>query len=97
MSAYISLINWTDQGARGAQGTVNQAGDIDKLLQSMGGRKIGMWWTMGQYDVVYIFEAPDDETATAFLASCAKAGNIRTSTMRCFSEEETARIMGKVR
>jgi uncharacterized protein with GYD domain len=97
MSAYISLINWTDQGARGAQGTVNQTKEVDKLLQSMGGRKIGVWWTMGQYDLIYIFEAPDDETATSFLASVAKTGNVRTNTMRCFSEEEAARIVGQVK
>jgi len=97
MPAYISLINWTDQGARTAQETVNRAGDSEKLLQSMGGRKIAVWWTMGQYDIVYVFEAPDDETATAFLASLAKKGNVRSNTMRCFSEEEAARIMGKLR
>ncbi len=97
MPAYISLINWTDQGARTAQSTVNRSNEVDKLLQSMGGRKIAVWWTMGQYDVVFVFEAPDDETATAFLATVAKAGNLRTSTMRCFSEEETARIMSKVK
>ena len=92
MPAYISLINWTDQGARTAQSTVNRSNEVDKLLQSMGGRKIAVW-----YDVVFVFEAPDDETATAFLATVAKAGNLRTSTMRCFSEEETARIMSKVK
>jgi len=97
MPAYVSLINWTEQGARGAQDTVTRAGDTEKLLQSMGGRKIGIWWTMGAFDAIYIFEAPDDETATAFLASVAKRGNVRTNTMRCFSEEEAARIMGKLK
>ncbi len=97
MPAYISLINWTDQGAKNAKETVTRANEVEKLLQSMGGRKIGVWWTMGQYDLVYISEMPDDETATAFLATVAKQGNVRTSTMRCFSEEEAARIMSKVK
>ncbi|HEX7434592.1 MAG TPA: GYD domain-containing protein [Anaerolineaceae bacterium] len=96
MPAYISLINWTEHGARNAQETVNRASDAEKLLQSLGGRKIGIWWTMGQYDLVYIFEAPDDETATKYLAKVAKLGNVRTNTMRCFSEEEAVRIMGSL-
>lgn len=94
MSAYISLINWTEQGAHNVQDTVKRAGDVEKLLQKMGGRKIGVWWTMGPYDLVYIFEAPDDATATKMLATVAKLGNTRSTTMVCFSEEEAARIFG---
>lgn len=97
MVAYISLINFTDQGAREAKDTVKRAMDVEKLLVSMGGRKIGVWWTMGQYDLVYIAEFPDEETGVTFLATVAKAGNVRTSTMRAFSEEEAARIFGAVK
>ena len=97
MSTYITLINFTDQGVRNIQDTVSRAKDAEKLVQSMGGRIIGCWWTMGQYDEVVIFEAPDDETATRFIASAVKLGNVRTSTMRCFSEEEAARVFGGLR
>lgn len=97
MSAYISLINFTDQGARNAKDTVDRALAFDKLLVSLGGRKIGVWWTMGQYDLVYVFEAPDDAAAVTALASVSKLGNVRTSTMRAFSEEESAKIFGAVK
>lgn len=97
MSAYISLINFTDQGARNAKDTVDRALAFEKLLVSLGGRKIGVWWTMGQYDLVYVFEAPDDASAVTALASVSKLGNVRTSTMRAFSEEESAKIFGAVK
>jgi uncharacterized protein with GYD domain len=80
--------------AKEIQDTVSRARNAEKLLQSMGGRKIGVWWTLGQYDLVYIAEAPNDETMVKFLAALAKLGNVRTSTMRCFSEEEAAQIFG---
>ncbi len=93
MSAYISLVNWTEQGVRKAKDTIKRAKDAETALTAMGGRKIGIWWTLGQYDLVYIFEAPDDETATRFLVSLGMLGNVRTNTMRCFSEEEAAKIV----
>ncbi len=92
MSAYITLLNWTDQGVKNAKDSLARAAAAEQLLNKMGGRKIGIWWTLGEYDLVYIFEAPDDETATRYLVSVAQLGNVRTKTLRCFSEEEAGRI-----
>lgn len=97
MVAYISLINFTDQGAREAKDTVNRAMELEKLMNSMGGRKIGVWWTLGQYDLVYIAEFPDEATGVTYLATVAKSGFVRTNTMRAFSEEEAAQIFGAVK
>ena len=40
---------------------------------------------------------PDEETATAFLLTLAKLGNLRSETLRAFSAEEMRRILQKVR
>jgi len=93
MSAYISLINWTDQGVRNVKDTVKRGKAVEQAIVAAGGNKIGVWWTIGQYDAVLIFEAPDDETASRLLLSIGMQGNVRTMTMRCFSEEEMARIV----
>ena len=94
MSAYITLINWTDQGIRTVKDTLNRAKAVEQALQSAGGQKIGIWWTLGQYDAVFVYEAPDDETATRLLLAAGMQGNVKTATMRAFSEEEMARIIG---
>ena len=93
MPAYIVLGSWTDQGVRAAKDTVNRFKGVEKALEAIGGKKIGMWWTLGQYDFVFIFSAPDDETATRLLITVGTQGNVRTHTMRCFSEDEAARIV----
>ncbi len=93
MPAYISLINFTDQGLKAAKDTVNRARALEKAIESAGGRKIGIWWTLGQYDMVAITEGPDDETATRLLLATGMQGNVRTMTMRAFSEEEMERIV----
>jgi len=93
MSGYMTLFNWTEQGLRNARDTVNRARAFDQALEGVGGRLIGVWWMLGQWDGVVIFEAPDDEVATRSLLAVAMLGNIRTTTMRIFSEDEMTRIV----
>jgi uncharacterized protein with GYD domain len=93
MPAYITLTNFTEQGIHNVKDTVNRARAFDEAIQKVGGRKIGIWWLLGQYDSLVIFEAPDDETATRVLLKTGMQGNVRTTTMRCFSEEEMEKIV----
>ncbi|HEX9076742.1 MAG TPA: GYD domain-containing protein [Anaerolineae bacterium] len=93
MPAYISLVNLTEQGVHNAKGTVERAQAVKKAAEAAGGRVIGVWWTLGQYDLVLIAEAPNDETAARLLLTVAMQGNTRSTTMRAFSEEEMARIV----
>ena len=55
-----------------------------------------MYWTLGQYDQVCIFEAPDDETAASVLLAADMLGNIRTQTMRAFTASEMEQILSRV-
>ena len=93
MPAYISLINFTEQGLKDSKNAVSRARAVEKAIEAAGGRKIGVWWTMGQYDMVFISEGPDDETATRLLLQIGMQGNVRTATMRAFSEEEMENIV----
>jgi uncharacterized protein with GYD domain len=92
MSRYISLINWTDEGAKHIGGTVDRAEAGQKLAADMGG-SLQVYWTMGQYDMVAVSEFPDDQTAVAFLTQLTSLGNVRTQTMRAFDAEGVRGIM----
>lgn len=94
MAAFITLFDWTEQGVRNAKETVSRARAFRQALEAAGGRLIGIWWTLGQHDGVFIFEAADDAAATQALVAVGMAGNIRTQTMRAFSEDEMERIVG---
>jgi uncharacterized protein with GYD domain len=93
MPAYVSLINWTEKGVNEVKDTVTRVKRIEQALQAVGGRKLGIWWTLGQYDAVFLFEAPDDITATRLLVSNAMQGYVRSATMRAFSEDEMTSII----
>ena len=55
-----------------------------------------MYWTLGEYDQVCVFEAPDDETCASVLLAANMLGNIRSQTMRAFTAPEMEKILSKV-
>jgi uncharacterized protein with GYD domain len=95
MARYVSLLNWTDEGAKNIAGTVERAEAARKMVAEKGG-SLDVYWTMGQYDMVAISEFPDDETAVAFLAQLASLGNVRSQTMRAFDADDVKGIMSSM-
>jgi uncharacterized protein with GYD domain len=54
------------------------------------------YWTVGTYDMVTVFEAPDDEALSAHLLEIGALGNVRTTTLRAYDEEEMSGILGRL-
>jgi uncharacterized protein with GYD domain len=93
---YISLVKFTEKGIQGAKQTTQRVAAWAAKVQSMGVTIKQMYWTLGEYDQVCIFEAPDDETAASVLLAADMLGNIRTQTMRAFTASEMEKILAKV-
>ena len=89
-------MQFTDKGIQGAKQTTQRVDAWTAKVQSMGVTIKQMYWTLGQYDQVCIFEAPDDETAASVLLAADMLGNIRTQTMRAFTASEMEKILAKV-
>jgi uncharacterized protein with GYD domain len=96
MPTYISLVQFTDKGIQAAKDTTQRLADWAAKVKRMGVSIKDMYWTLGHYDQVCVFEAPDDETAASVLLAADMLGNIRTQTMRAFSTAEMAKILAKV-
>jgi uncharacterized protein with GYD domain len=96
MATYIMLLNWTDQGIRNVKDTTKRATQASEMSAKMGVKMKEIYWTVGQYDVVATYEAPDDATMTALALAVGAQGNVRTTTLRAFSKEEMSKILGKV-
>ena len=95
MPTYISLVNFTDQGIRNFKDTPKRAQAFKDMVEQMGGKLIGLYYTMGAYDAVAITEGLDDETATAAALKVSSLGNVRTTTLRGFDLEEIEKIIQK--
>ena len=96
MPTYISLVQFTDKGVQAAKETTQRVAEWTAKVQSTGVSIKDMYWTLGQYDQVCVFEAPDDETAASVLLAADLLGNIRTQTMRAFTTSEMEKILAKV-
>ncbi len=96
MATYISLTNFTDQGIRNVKDTAKRADAVKELAKKFGVTAKEFFWTLGSYDVVAIFEAPDDASMTAFGLAIGAGGNVRTETLRAFSREEMNGILAKL-
>ncbi len=95
MPSYVTLINWTDQGVKNYKDSVDRYEAAKAAMGKLGVSFTDIYWTVGQYDLVGIVEAPDDETATAALLAVGAQGSIRTTTMRGFSAGEMRGIIAK--
>jgi uncharacterized protein with GYD domain len=65
-------------------------------VQSKGVTVKQMYWTLGHYDQVCVFEAPNAETAASVLLSADMLGNIRTQTLRAFTSVEMEKILANI-
>jgi uncharacterized protein with GYD domain len=96
MATYISLVQFTDKGIQAAKETTHRITEWAAKVKSKGVSIKQMYWTLGQYDQVCVFEAPDDETAASVLLAADILGNIRTQTLRAFTADEMENILAKV-
>jgi uncharacterized protein with GYD domain len=92
---YILLIRLTDQGIRNIKDTTRRAEAATSEAERIGG-KFTVYWTFGEYDAIAILEAPNDEAAMEFELKVGSLGNIRTTTLKAFTEEEIARVLDKL-
>jgi uncharacterized protein with GYD domain len=96
MPTYIVLASFTEQGIANVKDTLKRADAAKAAAKKSGATLKELYWTLGQHDIVAIFEAPDDETITAVGLTIGKAGNVRTQTLRAFSAADMKSILGKV-
>ena len=96
MAGYISLLKYTQQGLANIKASPERIKQAKAAAEKMGVRNVGVWVTMGEYDLVAVWDAPDDQAMSAFMLSLAKLGNVTTQTMRALSEEEFAQVVSKL-
>ena len=97
MATYIMLFRFTEQGVRNIKDSPARVDAARQTFQAMGAKVKEFYSVMGRYDTVFILEAPDDETVAraAFTIGCL--GNVRTETLRAFTEDEYRKIVAGLR
>ena len=96
MSQYILLINWTQQGISKIKESSDRFNSFKTSVEKAGGKLIGGYYTFGEYDVIIIIEAPNDEAVMSLMLKVGSAGNVRTKTLKAFTAEEGLNIIKNV-
>ena len=96
MPGYIGLYKRLPKGVANITEAPRRIQQGVALAESMGIRAVGVWNTMGAFDLVAVWDAPDEQTMSAFHLELARLGNVTTQTLRAFSEEEFAEIVAKL-
>jgi uncharacterized protein with GYD domain len=93
---YISLMRWTTAGVAGLPAWRERVEDGERTIEAAGGKLVGVYVTLGRYDVVEIFEAPDDETAVEIIMRLQRHGAEQTETLRAFTRAEAEEIVKRL-
>ncbi len=96
MPVYVTLFKWSEAGVKNVKEAPSKMGESRKTAEDLGGKVIGLYATMGDYDLVSIVEWPNDEMAATTALAISSRGNARTTTMRAFTEKEFADIAKKL-
>jgi len=96
MPTFITLSNFTDQGIKSVKDSIKRSEAVTTAAKKFGVTVKQLYWTMGAYDIVGVFEAPDGPSMSAFSLAIGMAGNIRGQTLRAFDKDEMTGILKKL-
>ena len=96
MATFLSTIKFTEQGIKAVGETTKRAAALKAAAKKMKVKVTDVYWTLGPFDGLLVFDAPDDETATAMLLQLGALGNVQTTTARAFTATEMDKILAKM-
>ena len=96
MPIYITLFNLTEQGVKNIKDAPERIDEGIKTAESIGGKLIGFYATLGEYDYISIGEAPSDEVYMTFLFGLGAQGYVRTKTLKAFTSKELGKMIAKL-
>ena len=93
MPKFVTLANFTDQGIRAVKDTTKRLAAVREAGKKQGVTLVDAYYTLGQYDMVVVFDAPNAEAMMRFGLSVGMAGNVRTTTLRAVTPEEMDKVL----
>jgi uncharacterized protein with GYD domain len=96
MPTYIALLTWTGQGVKNVKDSPSRLDAGREAFKKFGVTINDTYLTMGAYDLVCIIEAPDDETFAIAMLSLGAQGNVKTETLKAFTEDQYRKICASV-
>ena len=93
MATYIILVRFTQQGIQNIKQGPTRLDAAKQTFRAIGAEMKEFYSVMGRYDIVLVVEAPDDETMAKVTLAIGSLGNVRTETLRAFTEDEYRKVI----
>lgn len=90
---FVATIKFTQQGVADIQNTCKRADNFKEEAKKMGVDVADIFWTPGPFDGLLIFDAPDEETATAAMLHLGAQGYVQTQTTRAYRAADMKKIL----
>jgi uncharacterized protein with GYD domain len=96
MVTYVGLMSFTEKGIQSVKETTKRAAAAKELAKKAGVNMKEILWTMGEYDLVCVLEAEDEQALAAFSLGVAMQGNVRARSLRAYTAGEMDKILAKL-
>ena len=96
MPTFILSLNWTDQGIRGVKEAPKRSQAARDLAKKLGVEIKQIYLTSGENDLLLIVETPNGDNVAKFALATGSLGNVRTRTVRAWSEPEFAKLLSEL-
>ena len=93
MPKYVVLYRFTPEGAKNIKASVERARETRKENEARGFKVLSLLWTQGPYDLVSVVDAPSEQAMMAGMMNIVSAGNVTSTTMRAFDEQEMEKVL----
>ena len=96
MASYVMLFHYTHQGIEHVKQSPDRVDALKKIFNKHGAKIKDFYALLGQYDTLFIVEAPNDETVAKLSLYVAEQGNVRVETHRAFTETEFHKLLSEI-
>jgi uncharacterized protein with GYD domain len=96
MTIYVTLGNLKSTAFEKSGGIEDRDQKAKKIIESLGGKMLSLFYTFGRYDFVAVIDMPSKESLVRFLSIVAKFGTVRTETLETISPDMFYRIAQEI-
>jgi len=93
---FIVNASWTDQGIRAVKDAPRRMQAAREAAKKMGIEFKHVFLTSGESDLLVIVEAPNGDAVAKFAMASGALGNVRTRTVRAWTEAEMTKLISEL-
>jgi len=96
MPTFVGMLSWTDQGVRTVKDTPKRIQAARERAKKLGVEIKQVFLTTGEFDILVIAEANDGDSMAKMAMAAGAEGNVRTRTVRAWTEAEIAKLISEL-